>query len=211
MDILYLVDRLENLVASSRRMPLLNQIIIKEPEILTIIDMMRTSIPDEIKQARRVVQEKERILAQAQADATNILARAREESERTMSREGLLRAAEERSQEMLRRASDQSQSIVRRAEERTEQLQDEADTYATETLQALREHLLSVGTDIERTVMSIERGLESLEVQLDDQDLDDSELEIADEDDEDDNEDQPLRGQRRASLAADTQGSPYLP
>src|SRR2546421_428213 len=66
MDILYLVDRLENLIASSRRMPVVNQVMIKEGDILNIVDQMRTSIPDEIKQARRIIQEKERILAQAQ-------------------------------------------------------------------------------------------------------------------------------------------------
>ena len=58
MDILYLVDRLENLIAGSRRMPLVNQIILKEGDILNIVDQMRTTIPDEIKQARRVIQEK---------------------------------------------------------------------------------------------------------------------------------------------------------
>ena len=99
MDILYLVDRLDNLIASSRRMPLVNQILIKEGDILNIVDQMRTSIPDEIKQARRIIQEKERILAQAQADATTLLTRAREETERAMNREGLLRAAEARSQD----------------------------------------------------------------------------------------------------------------
>src|SRR6266480_6496440 len=104
MDILYLVDRLENLIASSHRIPLTNQIRIKEVDILNIVDQMRTSIPEEIKQARRVVQEKERILAQAQADASSLLARAREETERVMQREGLLRAAEERSQELVHKA-----------------------------------------------------------------------------------------------------------
>src|SRR3954465_2315959 len=116
MDILYLVDRLENLIAGSRKMPLMNQIIIKESDIFNIIEQMRTSIPDEIKQARRIIQEKERILAQAQADASNLLTRAREETERVMQREGLLRAAEERSQELVQRAENQTQNMIQLAE-----------------------------------------------------------------------------------------------
>ena len=36
MDILYLVDRLENLIASSRRVPLVNSIMIKEGDILIL-------------------------------------------------------------------------------------------------------------------------------------------------------------------------------
>lgn len=152
MDILYLVDRLENLIATSRRMPLVNQIIIKESDILNIVDQLRTTIPDEIKQARRLIQDKERILAQAQADANALMARAREESEQAVNREGLLKAAEMRSQE-----------LVRRAEEEAEQLKNEADGYVVETLRALHDHLSNIETDIGRSILSIEKGLESLE------------------------------------------------
>lgn len=188
MDILYLVDRLENLIAGSRRMPLVNQIIIKEPDILNIIDQLRTTIPDEIKQARRVIQDKERILAQAQAEANALLARAREESEQAVNREGLLKAAEARSQEM-----------VRRAEEEVEQLKSEADGYVVETLRALRDHLNNIETDIGRSILSIEKGLASLE----------GEPEGANRDETYYEEEQTARPvPRRASLAADTIGGP---
>ncbi|HZO71530.1 MAG TPA: hypothetical protein VFB60_04965 [Ktedonobacteraceae bacterium] len=203
MDILYLVDRLENLIASSRKMPLLNQIIIKEGELFGIVDQMRTSIPDEIKQARRIIQEKERIIAQAQADAAGILARAREETERVMNREGLLQAAEDRSQELVQQANGQAQDMLRQAEEYSERLKVEADGYVIETLRALREHLMSIETDIGRTILSVERGLESLEQPPD-------EMEPADDGEGDEDQlppDQPP-APRRASLATDTTGGP---
>src|SRR5438132_11632175 len=76
MDILYLVDRLENVLANSKRMPLVNQIMIKEGDILHIVDQMRTCIPDAIKQARRIHQEKERILSPASSDPSHPLTRA---------------------------------------------------------------------------------------------------------------------------------------
>ena len=201
MDILYLVDRLENLLASSRRMPLVNSIMIKEADILNIVDSMRTSIPDEIKQARRIIQEKERILAQAQADASALLARAREESERAVNREGLLRIAEERSQEM-----------VRMGEEKAEQLKNEADGYVVETLRALRDHLGSIETEIGRSILSIEKGLTSLESRGGaEEGEDDGYTGYEDGDDEM----EPIHEQagmrpmpRRASLAADTMGGP---
>ncbi len=206
MDILYLLDRLENLVSSSRRMPLVNQIIVKEADLLDIIDMMRTTIPEEVKQARRINQEKERIIAQAQADAKHIQTRAQEEAERIIQREGLLRTADERAKEILRRAQEQSQTLVRHAEEHTLQLQNEADAYAAETLRNLREHLTNVSTEVERTILSIERGLESLEGQQNEQEeLDD----VSEGEDEPPLPAQPMP--RRASLAADTIGGPtYL-
>src|SRR5437867_3895393 len=164
MDILYLVDRLENLIASSRRMPLVNGILIKEGDILNIIEQMRTSIPDEVKQARRIIQEKERILAQAQADASILLSRAREESERAMNREGLLRAAEMRSQELVRQAEEQARTFAQQAEEHSEHLKLDADAYVAETLRNLKDHLASIEMDISRTILSIDKGLESLEM-----------------------------------------------
>jgi phage shock protein A len=208
MDILYLVDRLENLIASSRRMPLVNQVIVKKSDILNIIEQMRTSIPDEVKQSRRVIQDKERILAQAQADATNLLTRAREEGERAINREGLLKVAEERSQQLLRKAEEQARQMIRRAEEHSEHLKVDADAYVVETLRNLREHLTSVETDVSRTILSIERGLESLQGQTGEQEENESDADERHQAAKNPAQ-QPLRpGPRRASLAGDTMGGP---
>lgn len=213
MDILYLVDRLDNLIASSRRMPLVNQIILKEGDILAVIDQMRASIPDEIKQARRIIQEKERILNQAQSEAATILLHAQEESERALQREGLLRTAEGRSQEIIQQATKRAQEIRRRAEEEAEHLKIEADGYVTDTLRALREHLMSIETEVGRTIMSIERGLETMEGNSGEPEQIEEDLgEELGEEEEVVDDFQPRQPQqpapRRASLATDTMGGP---
>ena len=183
IDILYLVDRLENLITSSRRVPLVNQIMIKEADILSIIDQMRTSIPDEFKQARAIIHDKERILAQAQADASKLMARAQEEAEEAVHREGLLRMADEKA----------------------EQIKVEADAYVAETLRALRDHLTSIEMDIDRSILSIEKGLASLEIA-------DEEGQV-DEYEDTGNRQPDISSQikttpRSASLAVDTIGGP---
>lgn len=221
MDILYLIDRLENLVSSSPKMPFTNQLLIKESEMLALLDQMRISIPDEVKQARRLVQEKERMLAQAQSEATAILARAREEADRAVSREGLAHAAEERSQDILRQAGTRARQINHQAEERAEALQAEADSYVAETLHNLKEHLSSIEADVSRTILSIEKGLESLHTPpYQSQEFeasangnaDEGEYEEYYEDDmidevDEEGETPAKRSPRRASLATDTTGA----
>ena len=181
-DILFLVNRLDNLIASSRKMPLVDQLLVKEADIRSIIHEMRIAIPDEIKQARRIIQDKERILAQA-----------REESERALKREGLLHSAEERSQE-----------ILRLADEKAEQIKVEADAYVVETLRALRDHLATIEMDIGRSILSIEKGLASLEEVPEEEDVYEEEEEEEAEDEQPPSRPTP----RRASLAADTMGGP---
>jgi hypothetical protein len=188
IDILYLVDRLENLITSSRKVPLVNQIMVKEADILSIIDQMRTSIPDEIKQARRIIQDKERILAQAQGDAGKLIARARKEAEEVVNNEGLLDLANERA----------------------ERLKVEADAYVAETLRALRDHLTSIEMDIDRSILSIEKGLASLEL-APEEEREAGEEEIYEEEVEEAPQDIPPSARpipRRASLAVDTMGGP---
>jgi hypothetical protein len=156
---------------------------VKEADILNIIDQMRTSIPDELKQARVIMHDKERILAQAHADANKLMARAQEKAEETVQREGLLRLADEKA----------------------EQIKVEADAYVVETLRALRDHLTSIEMDIDRSILSIEKGLASLE--------------LPDAEGEEDVYEKAGNGQpdisspakttpRSASLAVDTMGGP---
>lgn len=180
IDILYLVDRLENLVASSRRVPLVNQILLKEADILSVLDQMRTTIPDDIKQARRVIQDKERILAQAQADASKIIERAHEDAQEAVNR----------------------QSLLRLADEKAEQIKVEADAYVAETLRALRDHLTSIEMDIDRSILSIEKGLASLEP------LEEEAYEDTGQEEEQGVPPSARSIPRRASLAVDTMGGP---
>lgn len=183
LDILYLVGRLENLITHSRRVPLVNQIMIKEADLLNIIDQMRTSIPDELNQARAIIHDKERILAEAQAEANKLVARAQEKAEQAVHREGLLRLADEKA----------------------EQIKVEADAYVAETLRALRDHLTSIEMDIDRSILSIEKGLASLELPGEE-----GEEDVY----EDDGNGQPDISSpvktmpRSASLAVDTMGGP---
>jgi len=222
MDILYLIERLETLVTSSKKMPLVNQVIIKEAD--NHYRATTTSVPTELKQARRINQERERILAQAQSEANNLIKQTSDEAERAITREGLLQVANDRSQEIIRRANEQAQMIVRRAERHTEQMQIEADNYAAETLRNLKEHLVQVETEIERLVMSeidknirsIELGLASLEGRPEEEELAAGERgapEVANEEPPDPSHpSHPSHTPpRRASLAADTMGGPNFP
>ncbi len=101
MDIMYLVDRLEALVNGSRRVPLSSRIMLEEEDLLAIVEQMRQTIPNEIKQARRVLQDREQIIKQAQSEAEKIVTMARERAEYMINQDNVYYLAKERGEQML--------------------------------------------------------------------------------------------------------------
>jgi vacuolar-type H+-ATPase subunit H len=130
MDIMYLVDRLEALVNSSRRVPLSSRIMLEEEDVLAIVEQMRHTIPNEIKQARRVLQDREQILKQAQSEAEKIVTMARERAEYMINNEGILNMAKERGEQVLSDAQRDAQATRSEIEE-----------YAVEVLGTLEQQL----------------------------------------------------------------------
>src|SRR6266540_1210566 len=67
MDVLVLIDKLDDLVHNAKAVPLTDQVRIDREEIYDILDQMRATIPEEIKQARWIVKERQEMLAERQA------------------------------------------------------------------------------------------------------------------------------------------------
>src|ERR687896_234287 len=65
MDVLVLIDKLDDVVHNAKAVPLTDQVRIDREEIYEILDQMRATIPEEIKQARWIVKERQEMLAEA--------------------------------------------------------------------------------------------------------------------------------------------------
>src|ERR671910_913369 len=72
MDVLVLIDKLDDLVHNARPVPLTDQVRVDREEIYDLLDQMRATIPEEIKQARWIVKERQEMLAQAKRDAEKL-------------------------------------------------------------------------------------------------------------------------------------------
>ncbi len=106
VDILYLVDRLEELVGMGKRVPFSGRVMVEEEEFLALVDQLRVAVPNEIKQAQRVIKERERIIGEAQEEATKILEGARTRAAYFVSQEGVLNEARQQGEEILRLAEE---------------------------------------------------------------------------------------------------------
>ncbi|MBI5877016.1 MAG: hypothetical protein HZB53_05135 [Chloroflexi bacterium] len=122
MDILFLVDKLEKLVQDSRKMPLSNLRLIDEHAMLELVDQLRTTIPEEVKTARQIQQQKDRIIAQGKEEANRLVEIARQQANDMLSTSEVSRAAEGRSRTIIERAQREAADIRRGADGYAEQV-----------------------------------------------------------------------------------------
>ena len=146
MDILYLLDQLEEVIGAGSQLPFTSRRLVDEQEILDILDQIRMSIPEELKAARRVSQERDQVLAEAQAQADRMLREAEEHAAGRISEHTLVRTAEGRASEIEERAMREAQRV-----------REEAEAYAYRVLERLHEQISQLG-------QTVERGLRELQV-----------------------------------------------
>src|SRR5882762_4556007 len=91
MDVLVLIDKLDDLVHNAKPVPLTDQVRVDKEEIYDILDQMRATIPEEIKQARWIVKERQEMLAEAKREAERIVKEGRARAGDPARRRGLRR------------------------------------------------------------------------------------------------------------------------
>ncbi len=134
MDVLVLIDKLDDLVHNAKAVPLTDQVRIDREEIYDILDQMRATIPEEIKQARWIVKERQEMLAEAK----------REQAVREASQTEIVKIAERQADEIVDDAR-------RSAREMKLEMEDWADN-----------QLASLEVNLERFLTAVRRGRERL-------------------------------------------------
>lgn len=155
VDILYLVDRLEELVGVGKRVPFSGRVMVEEEQFLALVDQLRIAVPNEIKQAQRVIRERERIVAEAQETAARIVDTAKKRAEYIVSQEGILNEARQ-----------QSEHILAQAEEKRKRSLGEIDVYAIDQFNkvedALRDGLAIIDQAVRATVSALNEARDNV-------------------------------------------------
>lgn len=129
-----MIDELEDALAEGRRVFFSGRLLVDEERILDIIDRMRVAVPEELKQARRVIAEQERLIGEAQSQVRQ-----------AMEEQGLLAAIEAERARLLEQA--ERDAAATRAG---------ADDYARQVLEELEQRL-------SRLTASVQNGLRELQ------------------------------------------------
>jgi len=145
MDILHLVDRLEELFNESRPLPMMRKVVVDEDKMLSIIDQMRVSIPEEIKKAQQLLAQRDRLIAQGQEEANRTLQLAREKAAQLVEKDAIIQSAQVRASQIIEQAKQESE--INRIE---------ADQYIITSLSDLEKEL-------EVLLVQVKNGIQALQ------------------------------------------------
>jgi vacuolar-type H+-ATPase subunit H len=131
IEIQLLLDRLEATLVEGRQLPFTSGVVVDRDRCFDVINQMRISIPEEVKKARRLQQERERLIAQANEEAERIVALAREQA-----------VALVHEHEVIKQAEEQAQIVLEQVQGEAQEVRAGADDYALVVLQQLEAQLM---------------------------------------------------------------------
>ncbi len=158
MDLAARLQQLEDLVRDAKSMPLSSSALLNREEVLELVAEMRETLPEEIKQARWVVKDREDLLAKARHEAEAIVEAAHQEQ---------LRMA--RTEEVVARAHQEAERLQHEAEGDARKVRLEAEDYVDAklaqfeiVLRKLQEEAEGSARQLGRTLDQVELGREKL-------------------------------------------------
>jgi len=111
MEIFTLLEALEEMLEVSRGIPFSNKGIIDKEEMLEIIKEIRLKLPDELKQAKWVKEERQRILEEAAKEGDAIVKEAENRIISMIDEHEITRKAYEQKAEIIETANEMSREI----------------------------------------------------------------------------------------------------
>lgn len=147
MDVMKLLDEMEEILDSGSRIPLLGKVLIDADALLEYMDRVRASIPEEIKQAKFVNMEKEKVMQEAQRRAERVIEEAENQARKLISEDQIMRQVQLEAEELLQQSRKNSAEMKQGAR-----------VYANDIL-----HQLEI--NLEKALYTIKKGREELQGQ----------------------------------------------
>lgn len=137
MELFNALNELEEIIENSIKVPMTRRVLVDEDRLLDMLDRIRTTLPEEIRQAKWIIQEREKVLAETKKEAGRIMEDVQKQLERRIDESEIARLAKEKAEETVERAENIAREIKQGARD-----------YADEVLNELEKKIESIVAEI---------------------------------------------------------------
>ena len=164
--VMMLLDELEEVLDASSKMPFSEKGIVDVEAALSIIKDIRLTLPEDLKDAAWVIQEKERIIDQAKAEYNRVIMAARDQAEYLIENDAIKKEAEKRAYALTSEAEKHSRYMKYRAYEYVDKLlydmQNDIANVAMEYLQPMTDYFSNMISDMNAKVNGNRQEMKNL-------------------------------------------------
>ena len=111
MEIFTLLETIEDMLENSKEVPFTHKAIIDKEEVLDIIKEIRLKLPDELKQAKWIKEERQRFLVEEQKEAEEKIKEAESRFKSMIDEHEITRKAYEQKNKIIENANDMAREI----------------------------------------------------------------------------------------------------
>lgn len=158
-----LLEDLEDVLDDATRIPMSKKWAVDIDKIKTIIEDIRLNTPQEIKQAKAIVDSRNGVIEEANKRAADIIAKAQEEARELVARDQVTQAAQAQAAEILAKAKEQGESYINEAKDQASEIMSKAtndgNEYVTNAQRRSREMLKAANNYADDTLLSIDDSL----------------------------------------------------
>lgn len=151
MKLEILIEELQDIVETSKSMPLTGKKVINAEQLLEVIDEMRTNIPNEVKQAKIIAADSSNIIEKSKQEAERIVQQAEDRAKSMVERHEITRQAQQRASEILASAESDAAKIRQAANNYIESILKRADEQLSANLAELKKTRQSIKTFQQKT------------------------------------------------------------
>ena len=141
MDALELLDELEDIIDKGASVPFSGRCILDKDELLDVLQEINLKLPDDLKQAKWIKEERQRILQEAQNEADNLIKSAEDK---------IIAMVNEN--EITKKAIVQGNQIIEKARQDAQQVSDSSYHYADSLLESVEKVVMSSMKELEQCV-----------------------------------------------------------
>ncbi len=139
MDIMEIIDMMEETIEKASVVPLTGKVMIDKDEMLDYLQELRLVYPDELKEAKWVKEERERILNEAENRAQTIQKNAEETQMQLIDEHEITRCAYDQANELVKSATDKAIEIKTDCDQYVDEILNDAENRLEMLLRKVRE------------------------------------------------------------------------
>lgn len=144
MEGMEMLDQLEDIIENSHNMPIVGKALVDKDELLDLIQELRLKIPDDLKQAKWIKGERQRILLEAQKEATAIIKSAEDKIISMINENEITKKANEAAEEIVKNANNRAREIRNATKQYLDDALADSEMVLERTLATLRDNRLAM-------------------------------------------------------------------